>query len=245
MKAARGIRRAAGRLFLGAAMVLAAVPMASAQTAPAAPPAGGPREGITVHGRWVVEVQNPDGTLASRTEFNNALSGGAQHIVSLLGKQGVAGRWVLYFSSTGSDLSPCQGGTGGTFPNWCRIIDSLTSNPNNGNAESKDLVVTPAGTSLSLTGTITALSNGVIGRVATGFAVCTTATPIANCNVAGGGPLFSDADARVPRQAGAGAGRRRSDHQAHRHLHLLVGARFPSRIQRSGGHHGRRKPKDS
>jgi hypothetical protein len=191
MKAARGICSAAGRLILGYAMVLGTVTMASAQTAP--PPAGGAREGITVHGRWVVEVQNPDGTLASRTEFNNALSGGAQHIVSLLGKQGVAGRWVLYFSSTGSDLSPCQGGSGGTFPNWCRIIDSLTTNANNGNAESKDLVVTPAGSSLSLTGTITALSNGVIGRVATGFAVCTTATPIANCNVAGGGPLFSDA----------------------------------------------------
>jgi hypothetical protein len=193
MKAARDIRRAAVRFFLAAAMFGAAVPMASAQDAPALRPAGGPQEGITVRGRWVVEVVNPDGTLASRTEFNNALAGGGQHLVSLLGKNGVAGRWVLYFSSTGSDLSPCQGGTGGTFPNWCRIIDSLASNPNNGNAESKDLVVTPSGSSLSLTGTITALSNGVIGRVATGFAVCTTATPIANCNVAGGGPLFSDA----------------------------------------------------
>ena len=45
-----------------------------------------------MHGRWVVEVMNPDGTLSSRTEFNNALAGGAQHIVALLGKQGVAGR---------------------------------------------------------------------------------------------------------------------------------------------------------
>jgi hypothetical protein len=198
MKAARGICSAAGRVILGYALVLATVTAASAQTAPAAPPAGGAQEGITVHGRWVVEVQNPDGTLVSRTEFNNALSGGAQHIVSLLGKQGVAGRWVLYLSSTGSNLSPCQGGTGGTFPNWCRIIDSLASNPNNGNAESKDLVVTPAGSSLSLTGTITALSDGVVGRVATGFAVCTTATPIANCNVAGGGPLFSDATLGFP-----------------------------------------------
>ena len=198
MKAVRGIRRAAVRVVLGAVMMLAAVPMANAQAVSAPPPAGGAREGITVHGRWVVEVMNPDGTLASRTEFNNALAGGAQHLVSLLGKQSVAGRWVLYFSSNGSDLSPCQGGTGGTFPNWCRIIDSLTSNPNNGNAESKDLVVTPSGSSLSLTGTITALSNGVIGRVATGFATCTTATLIANCNVAGGGPLFSDASLGFP-----------------------------------------------
>jgi hypothetical protein len=191
MKAARGICSAAGRVILGYAMVLAAVTMASAQTAP--PPAGGAREGITVHGRWVVEVQNPDGTLASRTEFNNALAGGAQHLVHLLSRTGVPGRWVLYMGSSGTNLSPCQGGTGGTFPNWCRIIDSATTNATNGNAESKTLVVTPAGASMSLTGTITALSDGVVGRVATGFATCTASTAVADCNIAGGGVLFSDA----------------------------------------------------
>src|SRR5688500_8825829 len=114
MKAARGICSAAGRLILGYAMVLATATMASAQTAPAAPPVGGAREGITVHGRWVVEVQNPDGTIVSRTEFNNALSGGGQHLVHLLSRTGVPGRWVLYLTSSGTSLSPCQGGTGGT-----------------------------------------------------------------------------------------------------------------------------------
>jgi hypothetical protein len=50
----------------------------------------GPREGIKVHGRWTIEVRNPDGTLASRHEFNNSLvvSGGAGSgaLVGLLGR---------------------------------------------------------------------------------------------------------------------------------------------------------------
>ena len=43
MKAVRGIRRVAVRVVLGAALMLAAVPMANAQTVSATPPAGGPR----------------------------------------------------------------------------------------------------------------------------------------------------------------------------------------------------------
>ncbi len=46
---------------------------ALAQGAGATPSTGAPQEGITVHGRWTVEVRNPDGSLASRHEFNNAL----------------------------------------------------------------------------------------------------------------------------------------------------------------------------
>ena len=41
--------------------------------AQAAKPAGGMGEGIKVHGRWTIEVRNPDGSLASRHEFQNDL----------------------------------------------------------------------------------------------------------------------------------------------------------------------------
>jgi hypothetical protein len=34
---------------------------------------GRPTDGIKVHGHWIVEVKNADGTLASRHEFENAL----------------------------------------------------------------------------------------------------------------------------------------------------------------------------
>jgi hypothetical protein len=43
------------------------------------------REGIQVHGRWVVEVHDPDGTLVKRLEFDNALApGGAQLLAQYL-----------------------------------------------------------------------------------------------------------------------------------------------------------------
>jgi len=35
--------------------------------------AGGKNEGIKVHGHWVLEIKNPDGSLASRHEFENSL----------------------------------------------------------------------------------------------------------------------------------------------------------------------------
>jgi hypothetical protein len=35
---------------------------------------GGKDEGIKVHGHWVLEIRNPDGSLASRKEFENSLT---------------------------------------------------------------------------------------------------------------------------------------------------------------------------
>jgi hypothetical protein len=177
--------------MLAQAMVLGAVSMASAQTA--ARPAGGPQEGITVHGRWVVEVRNPNGSLASRTEFNNALDQGSQVLVNLLSRTGIPTRWEVLLASGGSTGSPCQGGTGGKYANTCRIIESAANNPTNGTAESRSLVVTPAGTSLSMTGTITALADGVVGRVSTSLGTCTIASTFESCSMAGGPILFSDA----------------------------------------------------
>jgi hypothetical protein len=46
-------------------------------------------QGITVHGRWTIDVRNPDGTLASHHEFDNALvtpAGGNVFLAGLLGR---------------------------------------------------------------------------------------------------------------------------------------------------------------
>ena len=49
---------------------------------------GGPQEGIKVHGHWTITVRNPDGTIASTREFENALlegtAGGAELLTALL-----------------------------------------------------------------------------------------------------------------------------------------------------------------
>lgn len=60
-------------------------------------PSGAPHEGIKVHGHWTIVVRNADGSVASRNEFENALtSGGAQALVSLLTQaQSTAPVWSI------------------------------------------------------------------------------------------------------------------------------------------------------
>ncbi len=179
------------------ALALGVTPHAYAQTQRASA-GNGPQEGIKVHGHWVVEVSNPDGTLADRREFENALAGGDQNLASMLARVSVPGRWELFVTSVPGDVSPCQGGTGTPFTNWCRLIESAASNPTNGTAESRDLVVTFNGDRVSITGTITALVDSVVGRVATSFGNCSASTTVANCNSAGSAVLFSDASLGFP-----------------------------------------------
>ena len=70
--------RSAARLVPLAALVLLLAAPAAAQFVPAAPPAEGPAappsEGIHVHGKWTVTVSDPDGSVADRYEFQNALT---------------------------------------------------------------------------------------------------------------------------------------------------------------------------
>ncbi len=62
---------------------------------------GGKNEGIKVHGHWVLEIKNPDGSLASRHEFENSLatappSTGPALLGGLLYGQYAAGPWMVY-----------------------------------------------------------------------------------------------------------------------------------------------------
>ncbi len=84
----------------------------SAPTAPQAErrAAGGPHEGIKVHGHWVIEVKNRDGSLAARREFENSLittslNNGGQMLAALLGRVISSGIWMI-------DLSPSPAETG-------------------------------------------------------------------------------------------------------------------------------------
>src|SRR5688572_31546288 len=114
-------------------------------------------EGIKVHGRWVIEIQNPDGTVAQRQEFNNALHSGGLHLTSLLSRAAGMGFWEV--SVYDAQQSPCLGGT--RFPE-CEIVE-----PNitfTGTNVFKTLSVSTegpnGGTQLVLQGTATALVNG-------------------------------------------------------------------------------------
>src|SRR6267378_4379919 len=56
---------------------LQATAQAPAKTtaSPASESKGGQKEGITVHGHWTIDVRNPDGTLVTHREFENAYIG--------------------------------------------------------------------------------------------------------------------------------------------------------------------------
>lgn len=64
------------------------------------PKAGREGEGIHVHGHWVIEVRNPDGTLAQRREFENALADGGNLLESLLLGTETPGAWTIILRDT-------------------------------------------------------------------------------------------------------------------------------------------------
>src|SRR5688572_18634480 len=69
------------------AVVLSLVLGVAASGAAADPGHGAPADGIKVHGDWTIEIRNPDGSLASRHEFKNALipTMGSPLLAGLLG----------------------------------------------------------------------------------------------------------------------------------------------------------------
>jgi len=66
-------------------------------------------EGIKVHGDWVIEVRNPDGSVAERREFENALTGNGQDFLAgALGRANSPGVWGVGVRSNVASESPCM-----------------------------------------------------------------------------------------------------------------------------------------
>ncbi len=67
----------------------------------------GTDEGIKVHGDWVIEVRNQDGSLAERREFENALTAyGELLLTTALARQFHPGVWGVLVSG-GPNPQPC------------------------------------------------------------------------------------------------------------------------------------------
>jgi hypothetical protein len=117
---------------------------AGTATAATAQEASGPKEGITVHGHWIIEVRNPDGTVSTRREFENALvAPGAGALSLLLAQQAVPGTWFVWIGAnpcirlgnpTGCAMTNAYGAQGGVptefFPSL--TVTAPTSGPNAG-----------------------------------------------------------------------------------------------------------------
>jgi hypothetical protein len=92
------------RALIGAvpAVLLCSLPVL-AQTSPAK----GPSEDIKVHGHWVIEVHNGDGSLASRQEFENSLAAHGQELLAAILAKATVSNWYIYLVDTVGGQSPC------------------------------------------------------------------------------------------------------------------------------------------
>jgi len=176
---------------------------AATQAAPhAAPPenagksegAGeGTHEGIKVHGHWIIDVRNPDGTLAEHRDFENSLVGSNDVLGFLYGSE-VPSDYAVYFTGTPSACAP----PGGTSYD-CDIVHNLSVLPANvrcsGNGDYcvTGLTITPtfgSNPSLVMAGSLTATQSGNVTTVGTFIGICgsptTTLTTVSASSCAAG-----------------------------------------------------------
>lgn len=93
--------------ILGAALMATAAGVMSPAQAPLRPLAPSPTS-IRVHGHWTIVVRNPDGSIASRREFENSLVlGGADLLPALLGGTVTPGQWLILLSNDQGTAGPC------------------------------------------------------------------------------------------------------------------------------------------
>ena len=146
-------------------------------------------QGIKVHGHWVIDVKNPDGTLAQHREFENSLVDLGEIMTYLLAGSVTAGEPAIFLDPTGI-LSPCNAQcTLAANPTGYWANTSACTGGNGGNCfytvteTPKKATVTLFGTTttsflLVVSGQMTAPSAGSISVVATGFATCQSSNHI-------------------------------------------------------------------
>jgi hypothetical protein len=116
------------RLGLAVTAFLVSGSIATAQEQPTAPAHGDrgakPADGVRIHGHWTIDIRNPDGTLASHNEFENALTPfGAGGLSNLLSASGFSfGFWTLQLAGA-NFRGPCMQDFNGTsLHSVCDIV---------------------------------------------------------------------------------------------------------------------------
>jgi len=155
---------------------------AQAQTLPTAPhreAASGPgQEGIKVHGDWTLTVRNPDGTVAARHEFKNALAvhlGGDKILAQLLGGTAVTGQWTVALFT-----SPVNACNANNAP--CQITETASPNGANSRDLTRSVATTgPDAGKLILRGSVRIAANATITVVQTDLTSCGAGVTPAGC----------------------------------------------------------------
>lgn len=155
--------------------------------------AQGRSDGIKVHGHWTIDVRNPDGTLVSHHDFENALvtgmGRGNDALANVLSGQKVGGTWMVNLFDHQPEASPCFTiGPSGPSPWVCSILEvnETTSDTYDLPTFFRNLTRQAANTTVELYGTVTAARNGGIAIVQTAVALCGPTVAPAGCNLSTG-----------------------------------------------------------
>lgn len=140
--------------------------------------AGGPQEGIKIHGHWVIDVRNPDGKLVTHREFENAYDPG-NFPANIFARQNSIGFWGIilidYYNDNPTLLEPSD--TGGAF--------------GEGNVESHNLAISNGGGALMLSGSYIQTFSDSIGQVFTFNRFCAPGVPPSSPCQNGVGTMFT------------------------------------------------------
>jgi hypothetical protein len=109
----------------------ATLPAIASQAGMAKPPAKAGQEGVKVHGHWIIDIRNADGTLDKHLDFENGFctlsnthaGAGDASLAELIVGQSVPGPWEIFLNSPSIPSFP-PGGTPGAA---CAAINT-TSN---------------------------------------------------------------------------------------------------------------------
>jgi hypothetical protein len=133
------------------------------------------QQGIKVHGHWIIDVRNPDGTLAEHRDFENSLVGGNDILGFLYGAE-VPSDFAVYL---GSSTPPCNVSSG----YYCDLVHNLSVLPASARCGYDycvtGLTVTPQfgqTPALVLAGNMTATQAGSITTVGTFVGICGSPT---------------------------------------------------------------------
>ena len=159
---------------------------------------GGLSTGIQIHGNWTIDVKEPNGTLVSHLEFENALTEfGHQSLLLILGRDASVGLWEVDLLGPSGGNGPCLSPTS---PELCVLYEptgATRSYAYNNLAvtvifaetdcctpEGDIFVITPG--VLELSGTATAQQDGEIVSVLTIIQACgPSIAPSSNCDSGG------------------------------------------------------------
>jgi hypothetical protein len=142
---------------------------------------GGTQEGIKVHGHWVIEVRNPDGSLVERRDVENGLAiAGGPLLAGLLTRGLSAGYWTIGLTGVPSACAPGPGT--GCFIQQSRPAGQPGNfSPGPGISDTLTVTLGGANNSIVLQGMVTAPATGIIDLVTTHLGACAPSTAPASC----------------------------------------------------------------